>query len=226
MDVFNLKDKEVFVFDAFGTLFRTALIGSALKDIVGDASEFLVEIWRRKQLEYSWLRNQMGEYVPFNKITKDALEYAMNKVGLNDPKIFETLLPIYDFPELIEGSKDLFLILKSKNKRVCILSNGTIQMLENGVAKTEIGELIDQIFSVDEIGIYKPNPQVYQMALDRLNVEIEKVVFFSSNQWDVSGASIFGLDCVWVNQYGETKEVLPFGNVLEVSSLKEVNLSF
>ena len=96
-------------------------------------------------------------------------------------------------------------------------------MLHKGIAKTGISTLIDKVFSVDDIGVYKPNPTVYQMAVQALNRPVGELVFFSSNQWDVAGAGTFGLDCVWINQNTEVREGLPFGKVLrEVKSLKEV----
>jgi len=223
MESFKLKDKSVFVFDAFGTIFKTSPISLKLQNIIGNKSDLLLETWRRKQLEYSWLRNQMKAYAPFSRVTKEALEYAMNMVGVKDEKIFEILLPIYDLPELIDGAKELLSILKEENKKICILSNGTMTMLKNGVSKTGIELLIDKLFSVDEIEIYKPHPAVYQMALNKLEVSKEELVFFSSNQWDVSGASHFGFDSVWVNQYEETKEKLPFGSIKEVASLRQIS---
>ena len=99
-------------------------------------------------------------------------------------------------------------------------------MLNNGVALTGIKNDVDAILSVDDIGIYKPRPAVYQMALNKLGATVEELIFFSSNQWDVSGASVFGLDACWINQYGETREGLPFGSVAETSSLKELATYF
>ena len=215
----QLNNKQVFLFDAFGTLFKASEIGEELQQIAGGKTASLVSTWRRKQLEYTWLRNLMNCYVPFHQVTKDALDYSMRLHGLAYQRIPEIMLPIFDAPSLIDGAFDLLKKLKEKGKTVCILSNGTHAMLNNGVEKTGIKHLIDHIFSVDDIGIYKPDPAVYQMAVDKLEIPISRLVFFSSNQWDVAGASIFGLDCVWVNQYGETKESLSFGEVSEVKAL-------
>jgi len=139
--------------------------------------------------------------------------------GITDEKVFDILLPLYDTPQLIDGAKDLLKRLKDTGKTVAILSNGTRSMLNNGVQLTGIQYYADHILSVDDIGIYKPRPAVYQMALDKLGTTIDELIFFSSNQWDVSGASNFGLDACWINQYGETKEGLPFGKVVETKSL-------
>ena len=214
--------KKVFVFDAFGTLFKTAEIGDALKNIAGEKTNNLLDLWRRKQLDYSWLRNQMGQYVPFHQVTREALDFSMRRHQLNDDRIFEILLPIFNHPGLIEGAKEVLEMLKEEQKKVCILSNGTRDMLNNGVQIAGIASLIDHLFSVDDIQTYKPHPAVYEMAIDQLNQPKESFLFFSSNQWDVSGASIYGMDAIWINQYQETKEALPFGNVEEVASLKDL----
>ena len=218
----DFNRKTTFVFDAFGTLFKASEIDDELKNIAGDQTESLIRLWRRKQLEYSWLRNQMKAYVPFHQVTKEALDFSMRAHQLKDDRIFEILLPIYDQPGLIMGAKEALEFLNKQQKIICILSNGTREMLDNGVQKAGVANLIDHIFSVDDIGIYKPNPEVYQMVLGQLNLPKEDFLFFSSNQWDVSGASTFGIDSVWVNQYRETKENLPFGNVFEISSLFDI----
>jgi len=222
MTIEDFNSKQVYLFDAFGTLFKTSDVDVAFKNIAKDKSESLIQVWRRKQLEYSWLRNQMDKYIPFHKVTKDALEYSMHFHDLNDPRIPELLLPIFNAPGLIGGAKAMLIYLKSQNKQVGILSNGTHKMLNNGIGTTDIEDQIDFVFSVDDIGIYKPHPAVYQMAVNKLGRPKEELLFFSSNQWDVSGASIFGLDSVWINQYNETKEQLPYGNVLEVKGLEEL----
>ena len=162
----------------------------------------------------------MNKYAPFSQVTKEALGYSMRVNGLKNPRIFDLLLPIYDSPNLIGGVREA--LNSFQEKTICILSNGTRSMLENGVQKTGIVNLVNHIFSVDDIGIYKPRKEVYQMTLDQLNVPASEVLFFSSNQWDVSGASIFGLDAVWVNRNNEVREGLPFGNVLEIRDLDEL----
>ncbi|MFK8010380.1 MAG: haloacid dehalogenase type II [Saprospiraceae bacterium] len=216
----NISSKLIFVFDAFGTLFKTSEIDSELQNIAKDKTEKLLFIWRKKQLEYTWLRNQMNEYAPFSQVTKEALDYSMRVNHLKNPRIFDLLLPIYDSPNLIKGVRDALDFFQEKT--ICILSNGTRSMLENGIQKTGIEHHVNHIFSVDDIGIYKPRKEVYQMVLDQLNTSKDEVLFFSSNQWDVSGASNFGLDSVWVNRNNEIKEGLPFGKVLEINNLNEL----
>jgi len=213
----NISSKSIFIFDAFGTLFKTSEIDSELQNIAQDKTENLLSIWRKKQLEYTWLRNQMDEYAPFSQVTKEALEYSMRVNDLKDSRILDLLLPIYDSPNLIDGVREALDFFQGKT--ICILSNGTRAMLESGVQKTGIENIVSHIFSVDDIRIYKPRKEVYQMALEKLNTSAEDVLFFSSNQWDVSGASIFGLDAVWVNRNDEVREGLPFGNVLEIKHL-------
>ena len=222
MTIKDLAQKQFFVFDAFGTLFKTSEVKAELTKIAGDKTDNLINVWRNKQLQYTWLRNEMNQYEPFSTVTKEALDYSMRLNGITDEKVFDILLPLYDTPSLIDGAKDLLKALKDNGKTVAILSNGTRSMLNNGVQLTGIQDFVDHILSVDDIGIYKPRPAVYQMALDKLSATTKELIFFSSNQWDVSGASVFGLDACWINQYGETKEGLPFGSVVKTGSLKEL----
>ena len=222
MNIQDISIKKHFVFDAFGTLFKTSEVIVELTKIAGDKTDNLINVWRNKQLQYTWLRNEMNQYEPFSTVTRDALDYSMRLNGITDKKVFDILLPLYDTPQLIDGAKGLLKTLKDNGKTVAILSNGTRSMLDNGVQLTGIQYYVDHILSVDDIGIYKPQPAVYQMALDKLGATIDEVIFFSSNQWDVSGASVFGLDACWINQYGETREGLPFGSVVEIGSLKKL----
>ncbi len=223
MNIQDISNKHYFVFDAFGTLFKTSEVKAELTKIAGDKTDNLINVWRDKQLQYTWLRNEMNQYQPFSTVTKEALDYSMRLNGITDEKVFDILLPLYDTPQLIDGAKDLIKTLKDNGKTVAILSNGTRSMLDNGVQLTGIQYYVDHILSVDDIGIYKPQPGVYQMALDKLGATVEQLIFFSSNQWDVSGASIFGLDACWINQYEEIREGLPFGSVVEVKSLKNLD---
>ncbi len=222
MIIQDLPNKKYFVFDAFGTLFKTSEVKNELIKIAGDKTENLLQIWRSKQLQYTWLRNEMNQYEPFSTVTKEALDYSMRVNGITDERVFDILLPLYDTPSLIDGAANLLKTLKANGKTVAILSNGTMSMLNNGVQLTGIESYIDTILSVDTIGVYKPKPTVYQMALNKLEATTKELIFFSSNQWDVSGASVFGLDACWINQYGETKEGLPFGEVVETTSLEEL----
>lgn len=223
MTINQINQKHFFVFDAFGTLFKTSEVKAALTRIAGDKTDGLINVWRSKQLQYTWLRNEMNQYEPFSTVTREALDYSMRLHGITDEKVFDILLPLYDTPQLIDGAKNLLKTLKANGKTVAILSNGTRSMLDNGVQLTGIQYYVDHILSVDDIGIYKPRPAVYQMALDKLDATIDDLIFFSSNQWDVSGASTFGLDACWINQYGEVKEGLPFGKMVETSSLNELH---
>lgn len=222
MEKIKIHTKSILVFDAFGTLFKTSEIDKELQNIAQDKTTNLLSVWRKKQLEYTWLRNQMNKYAPFSQVTKEALDYSMRVNNLSNPRIFDLLLPIYDSPNLIEGVKVALDFLQEKT--ICILSNGTRSMLENGIQKTGIKNQVNHIFSVDDIGIYKPRKEVYQMVLDKLDTSKDDVLFFSSNQWDVSGASIFGFDSVWVNRNNEVRESLPFGNVSEVQGLDKFRI--
>lgn len=221
-----LDQKKYCFFDAFGTLFKTVHFMDDLRKQVGEQAESVVDLWRTKQLSYTWLYNQMQQYIPFDEITKKALQFSLAKHQLTDEGISDLLLPIYDTPFLVDGAKELLEQLKSKGKQLAILSNGTPKMLRNGVQQTQIKHLLDAVISVDRLKIYKPNAKVYQMALDHFGAAAEASIFFSSNQWDVAGASTFGLTAVWVNQYGEVQEPLPYGEVWEVAGLEEIATVF
>ncbi len=218
----DLKDKTIYVFDAFGTLFTTRLPIVELEGLVGADAEALLNLWRRKQLEYSWLRGQMNAYVGFDQITREALQFAKAHFKVDNSAVDDLLLPIYLNADLLPGAFELLQHLHDNGKTIAILSNGTPAMLKSGVTKTKTTSFFSKLLSVEAVQTFKPNPVVYQMALDELNAGKEDLVFLSSNQWDVAGASTFGLDCVWVNRGGATKEVLPFGEVLEVGKLENV----
>ncbi len=217
-----IRHKTVFIFDAFGTLFRTVNFAEDLTQLVDNNADSLVQLWRQKQLEYTWLYNQMQQYEPFNVITKKALLHSMRVHNITNPKVLDLLLPIYDNPMLIDGAKEALTFLKGERKKIAILSNGTLEMLQNGVRSTEIETLVTQLISVNSIQNYKPNPKVYQYALEQLKTTTEQSLFFSSNQWDVAGASTFGLDAIWVNQYGQVQEPLPYRKVWEIGGLREL----
>ena len=210
------------VFDAFGTLFSIRL---PLKDVnekaAGKGAE-LLDIWRRKQLEYTWLRSLMGAYVNFDVITKEALTFAMQSLGIEDDSLYELLMPIYRQPNCFPEVKPALQHLKARGIATAILSNGTLDMLQAGVQKTGLENLIDHLFSVEDVEIYKPDPKVYQIPLNRLRLHKEEILFFSSNAWDAAGAARFGLPTVWVNKTKQTWEQLGNQPTYEASSLADI----
>ena len=217
-----LKPVQHAVFDAYGTLFDVHSAASRHQERLGEKAQAISEMWRTKQLEYTWLRSLMQHYVDFWKVTQDALDYALDSHGIEDSSLRQDLLNAYHelscYPEVPETLRKL----KQQGLGTAILSNGALEMLEAGVRSSHLEEVLDAIFSVDTIGIFKPSPQVYQLATNKLACNPEDILFFSSNAWDVSGAATFGYQAVWVNRFGQAQERLPGTPVLEIKTLDAV----
>jgi 2-haloacid dehalogenase len=210
------------VFDAYGTLFDVHSAVEKHRYRLGDMADQVSMLWRTKQLEYTWLRSLMGHHADFWQVTQDALDYAFDMHSINDPDLHKALLEAYlkldCYPEVPEALSTL----KSRGFKLAILSNGTPNMLEAAVRNSRIENLIDKNYSVEEIGIFKPDPRVYQIAADGLGVNPEEIVFQSSNAWDASGASAFGFKVAWVNRFGQSKERLPGQPNIEIQTLIEL----
>ena len=196
------------VFDAYGTLFDVHSAVERLRARVGEQAEALSQLWRAKQLEYTWLRALMGRHADFWRVTGDALDYALARTGV-DPAIREPLMQAYLGLDAYPEVPDVLRRLREAGLKTAILSNGEPTMLVAGARSAEIHRLLDGIFSVEEVGIFKPHPRAYQLAVDRLAVRRDQIAFQSSNAWDVSGAATFGLRAVWINRLGMPPERLP-----------------
>ena len=218
----KIEDIGACVFDAYGTLFDVAAAAARCKDDLGDKAAELTAIWRTRQLEYTWLRSLMQEYVEFWKVTGDGLDYAMAALGIEDGALREKLMDIYMRLDAYPEVKDVLAALKGGGIKTAILSNGTPKMLAAAVDNAEIADLLDDVFSVDSIGIYKPHPSVYQMAVDGLGVEAGKICFMSSNAWDAAAAANFGFRVVWVNRFGQPQERIPGQPEHEVKTLQDL----
>ncbi|MEJ2587753.1 MAG: haloacid dehalogenase type II [Deltaproteobacteria bacterium] len=210
------------VFDAYGTLFDVHSAVGKLKDRLGEDADQVSSIWRTKQLEYTWLRSLMGHYADFWQVTQDALDFALDTYEHDNSELREDLMAAYlaldCYPEVPEALSRL----KASGFRNAILSNGTPAMLESAANRSGISEWIEDIFSVEEVRIFKPDPRVYQMAVDGLKLKSEEIVFQSSNAWDASGASSFGFKVAWINRFGQRKERLPGMPDAEIRSLAEL----
>ena len=203
------------IFDAYGTLFD---VTSATR-IVANEEEYssfpnhsvkVSNSWRIKQLEYSWLRNIMHEYIDFWQITKDALDFALEENQIKNEKLRQRLLDVYWNLSAYPEAHDVLTTLKANNIQTGILSNGSNQMLNSAVVSANLKNYLDKIISIDGIEIYKPDPKVYQMVIDQFNCKIEEVLFISSNGWDIAGASKFGFTTIWVNRNLIPKDRLTF----------------
>lgn len=200
---------EACVFDAYGTLldFNSAVM--RCRDEIGDDAERLSDIWRQKQLQYTWLRSLMGTHADFWQVTGEALDFALAAVRIDNPDLRARLMALYRELDTFVEVTDTLTQLKAAGMRTAILSNGSPDMLNAAAAASGIDALLDAVLSVEDVGIYKPDPRVYQLAVDRLGVAKENICFMSSNGWDAAGAGTFGFHVVWVNRYAQPVEHLP-----------------
>jgi 2-haloacid dehalogenase len=210
------------VFDAYGTLFDFAAASRTCGDELGEKSSALSSLWREKQLQYTWLRALQGRHADFWQVTGEALDFALETLEITRTGLRARLMNLYltlsPFPEV----RDTLARLKQAGMTTAILSNGTAQMLKAAVESAQINHLLDAVLSVEEVGVYKPHPKVYQLAVDRLGLEASAIAFQSSNAWDAYAASAFGMRVVWCNRYDQRPERLPGKPDHEVKSLAEL----
>ena len=216
-----MENEKIYVFDAYGTLFDVDHACKEMAIQLGDNWDKLSSIWRQKQLEYSWLYNSMNEYDSFWKITKDSLEYAMNSLSMNSVKIKNELLDLYFKIGAFEEVEEVLKKIKKNKIKTAILSNGSYDMLNSAVKNSKFDELISEVISVDECKKFKPHRDVYNLVIDKFNINKKNCIFFSSNCWDIHGASNFGFQTVWVNRKKNIDELLPGKVDDQVQSLKE-----
>ena len=190
MSATRFKEVQACVFDAYGTLFDVHSAVGRHSARLPDANTVSM-LWRTKQLEYTWLRTLMGRYVDFWQITQDALNFALDTHGMTDAALQQDLMQAYlelscypEVPKVLEA-------LKQKGFRCAILSNGSTEMLNSAVRNSELQNFFDAVISVDSLGVYKPDPRVYQLAVDQLDLQPREIAFQSSNAWDAAGAGAF-----------------------------------
>jgi 2-haloacid dehalogenase len=210
------------VFDAFGTLFDLASAAARCNDVLGDKTAAVATLWRDKQITYTWLRATQNLHTDFWQVTGDALDFTLETLAISAPAVRERLMGLYrkldHFPEV----PDTLRRLKAAGFTTAILSNGTPDMLRDLVANSDLGQLLDHVLSVEEVGVFKPHPSVYQLAVDRLGVPASQISFQSSNAWDAHAASAFGMRVVWCNRYGQRRERLPGAPDREIRTLAEL----
>ncbi len=210
------------VFDAYGTLFDVASAVNACRDEIGPEADRLNALWRDKQLAYTWLRAAQGRHADFWQVTGEALDFSLETLGLDRPDLRARLMDLYlslkPFPEV----PDVLARLKAAGLKTAILSNGTPDMLAALVTAAKLDTLFDEILSVEAVGVFKPHPKVYQLAVDRLSVPAGAIAFQSSNAWDVHAAAAFGMRVVWCNRYGQQRERLPGAPAAEVKTLADL----
>ncbi len=219
MSSLNIK---AIVFDAYGTLLDISSVDHLLKEFFDQKSGLIARLWRQKQLEYTWLRTLMGQYRHFHQVTGDALQYALKaaEVPLQEQH-FQQLMQAYDQLEVYEDVKPALEQLGGRH-RLAVLSNANPTMLNAAISHNKISPLFEAIISVDETKLYKPRPEVYALAEQKLSLDRSQILFISSNTWDVAGAKSFGLQVAWGNRFNGQTEELGFQPDLVVSDLKEL----
>jgi 2-haloacid dehalogenase len=210
------------VFDAYGTLFDFASAAKGCRDMLGDGVDRLTALWRDKQLQYTWLRALQGRHADFWQVTGDALDFAMETLAIDKPGLRDRLMGLYLTLDAFPEVPDVLERLKKADLRTAILSNGSPKMLEAVVRASGLNTLLDAVLSVEEVGVYKPHPKVYQLAVERLGIRAGAIAFQSSNAWDAYAASAFGMQVVWCNRYGQRPERLPGAPDRVVKSLAEL----
>jgi 2-haloacid dehalogenase len=222
MAVLPLNGVKACVFDAYGTLFDFAAAARGCRDVLGERIDRLTALWRDKQLQYTWLRATQGKHANFWQVTGDALDFTLETLGIENEKLRNRLMQLYltldAFPEVPATLRQL----KKSGLKLAILSNGTPNMLDAVVKGAKLDGLFDAVLSVEDVGVYKPHPKVYQLAADRLGISASAISFQSSNAWDAYAASAFGMQVVWCNRYGQRRERLPGNPDREIKSLDEL----
>jgi 2-haloacid dehalogenase len=210
------------VFDAYGTLFDVHSAVERCRDKLGEKADPLSATWRQKQLQYTWLRSLMGKYEDFWTVTGDALDFALATVDIDDPLLRAELMQLYleldPYPEVVETLS----ALKNARIKTAVLSNGSLSMLVSAAKSAGIGKLIDSVLSADKVGIFKPHPSVYQLAVDELDIAAHRISFQSANAWDACGAAAFGFCVAWINRFDQPGEFLPGEPQAELRSLTEL----
>lgn len=210
------------VFDAYGTLFDFKAAAARFEAELGGKAAKLSEIWRAKQLQYTWLRSLMDDYADFWTVTGEALDYALDAVDINDEEIRSKLLNAYLTLDAYPEVPEMLQTLKSAGVRTAILSNGSPVMLDAAVKAAGLEDLLDATLSVEDVGIFKPHRSVYQLAVGVLGISAERVSFQSSNSWDAAGAAHFGFRVAWCNRFGQPEEQLPGKPDVQIKTLAEL----
>lgn len=216
------------IFDAYGTLFDVAAAARQAAEepdfaAIRDDWRQLAEHWRQKQLQYTWLRAVAGAHTDFWQVTQEGLDWALEKTGhAGDPALRERLLALYWELQCYPEVPQMLAALKSGGMQTAILSNGSPDMLQGAVASAQIGALLDDVLSVETVGIFKPDARVYDMVAQRFGSLKSEVLFVSSNGWDAGCATGYGFETVWVNRAGDPVDRLPWQPAHVLSDLSGI----
>ena len=216
-----MKNVKAIIFDAYGTLFDVNSAAEKCKDKIGDKWEGFANYWRTTQLEYTWLRSLMKRHKDFWQITEDSLDKSMNAFNINKSMRSE-LLNLYKTLNTFPEVKDVLNKLKEKNYKLAILSNGTPSLLNELVKSNNIENIFDDIFSIEDVGVYKPDSRVYDIPTKKYQLQKNEIAFLSANTWDVSGGGNYGYHAIWVNRNNNIFDNLDYKAKNEVKNLNHL----
>ena len=216
-----MKNVKAIIFDAYGTLFDVNSAAEKCKDKIGDKWEPFANFWRTTQLEYTWLRSLMGRHKDFWQITEDSLDKSMKAFNIDSSmknellNLYKILSPYKEVPETLKA-------LKEKKFKLAILSNGTPSLLNELVKSNNLDNLFDDLFSIEEVGIYKPSSKVYDIPIKKYQIEKNEIAFLSANTWDVSGGGNYGYQSIWVNRNNNIFDNLDYEPQNQIKNLSEL----
>ena len=216
-----MKNIKAIIFDAYGTLFDVNSAAEKCKDKIGSKWEGFANYWRTTQLEYTWLRSLMNRHKDFWKVTEDSLEKSIKKFNI-DPSMKNELLNLYKALSLFDEVPGVLNSLKVRKIKLSILSNGTPKLLKELVESNNLKNIFDDIFSIEEVGIYKPASKVYDIPVNKYKIKKEEIAFLSANTWDVSGGGNYGYNSIWVNRSNNIFDNLDYKPDYEIRNLKQL----
>ena len=216
-----MKNIKAIIFDAYGTLFDVNSAVEKCKYKIGDKWEGFANYWRTTQLEYTWLRSLMERHKDFWQVTEDSLDKSMKAYKIDSSMrnelldLYKTLSPFKEVPEVLKSFKE-------KNYKLAILSNGTPTLLNQLVKSNNLDDLFDDLFSIEQVGIYKPVSKVYDIPIKKYNIQKNEVAFLSANTWDVSGGGNYGYNSIWVNRNKSVFDILDYKPKNEINNLSQL----
>ena len=216
-----MKNIKAIIFDAYGTLFDVNSAAEKCKDKIGSKWEKFADYWRTTQLEYTWLRSLMNRHKDFLQVTEESLYKSMKKFEI-DLSMKNELLSLYKVLSTFKEVPEVLKKLKEKKYKLGILSNGTPNLLEELIKSNNLQNIFDDVFSIEEVGIYKPDSKVYEIPIRKYKIKKEEVVFLSANTWDVCGGGNYGFNSVWVNRNNNIFDYLDYKPKNQIKNLKEL----
>ena len=216
-----MKNIKAIIFDAYGTLFDVNSAAEKCKDKIGDKWESFANYWRTTQLEYTWLRSLMKRHKDFWQVTEDSLDKSMKAFNI-DNSMRNELLNLYKVLSPFKEVPDVLKTLKEKKFKLAILSNGTPALLKELVKSNNLDNIFDDLFSIEQVGIYKPDSKVYDIPINKYSIEKNEVAFLSANTWDVSGGGNYGFNSIWVNRNNNIFDNLDYKPKNEIKDLSEL----